>query len=131
MKTIKNRLEPRSSCPLAGALDLIGDKWSLVILRDIISGKHKYREFQKSPERIPTNILANRLNRLVGAGIIMKHPYQERPMRYAYSLTRKGADLLPLIQQAARWGQKYLHDCDRPPDWFFAAKPEDLVGKAQ
>jgi DNA-binding HxlR family transcriptional regulator len=119
----------RSSCPLTGMLELLGDKWSLVILRDIMAGKHKYREFQASPEGIPTNILASRLNRLLEEGVITKKPYQQRPVRYAYYLTRKGADLLPVIQQAAYWGLRYIPGCESPPEWFFKDTPDDLMAK--
>jgi len=125
----KNSKAHRSTCPLAGMLELLGDKWSLVILRDIIADKHKYREFEASPEGIPTNILARRLNRLVEGGIITKQPYQERPVRYAYYLTRKGADLLPVIQQAAHWGLRYIPGCESPPEWFFKATQDDLMAK--
>lgn len=117
----------RSGCPLAGTLDLVGDKWSLVILRDIMAGKHKFSELQEAPEGIPTNILSARLNRLVGEGILVKRPYQERPARYAYVLTKKGADLLPLIQEAARWGQKYLPERSPVPEWFMNAEPETVM----
>ncbi|MFB6259539.1 MAG: winged helix-turn-helix transcriptional regulator [Thiohalorhabdaceae bacterium] len=117
----------RSGCPLAGTLDLVGDKWSLVILRDIMAGKHKFSELQEAPEGIPTNILSARLNRLVCEDILAKRPYQERPARYAYVLTEKGADLLPLIQEAARWGQKYLPGRTPVPEWFMRADPETVM----
>ncbi|MDD3518083.1 MAG: helix-turn-helix domain-containing protein [Chromatiales bacterium] len=131
MKRDKPSAAHRSRCPLTAALDLIGDKWTLVILRDVMEGKHRYGEIQASPENIPTNILSNRLRRLVEEGIIEKHAYQERPLRHAYTLTQKGADLLPVLQQAARWGQKYVSNCDTPPDWFFRAKPKDVLGRQQ
>ncbi|WP_036243485.1 winged helix-turn-helix transcriptional regulator [Methylobacter luteus] len=116
----------RSQCPVAGSLDLLGDKWSLVIVRDLMIRKRRYKDFQDSPEGIPTNILANRLRKLEEDGIIKKHPYQERPVRYEYSLTRKGADLLPVLQQLALWGHKHIPESWSPPDWFLNAKPGDL-----
>ena len=119
----------RSPCPLSKALDLIGDKWSLVIVRDMCMGKKRYGDFQNSPEGIPTNILANRLRQLDTNGIIEKKAYQEKPVRYEYSLTAKGADLLPVLQQLVSWVQKYDPDCWTPPDRFFEAKPEDLLGQ--
>jgi len=69
----------RSRCPLASALDLLGDKWTLIIVRDMIAGKRRYGEFLSSPERIPSNILAGRLRRLDDAGIVDKRLYQEKP----------------------------------------------------
>ncbi|WP_434111329.1 winged helix-turn-helix transcriptional regulator [Methylocaldum sp. GT1TLB] len=116
----------RSQCPVAASLDLLGDKWSLVIVRDLMIGKRKYKDFQDSPESIPTNILANRLRKLEGDGIIEKRPYQEKPVRYEYALTRKGADLLPVLQQLALWGHKHIQGSWSPPDWFLNAKPGDL-----
>lgn len=116
----------RSQCPVAASLDLLGDKWSLVIVRDLMVCKRKYKDFQHSPEGIPTNILANRLRKLEGDGIIEKRPYQEKPIRYEYALTRKGADLLPVLQQLALWGHKHIPGSWSPPDWFLNAKPGDL-----
>jgi DNA-binding HxlR family transcriptional regulator len=119
----------RSECPLSIALELIGDKWSLVIVRDLCMGKSKYGDFQSSPEHIPTNILANRLRELEANGIIIKQPYQDKPVRYAYFLTEKGADLLPVLQQLVVWAQKYVPDCLTPPTGFFAMTPHDLLVK--
>lgn len=117
----------RSKCPLSLALDLIGDKWSLVIVRDMCLGKSKYCDFQHSPEGIPTNILANRLRRLEDTGIITKTQYQEKPLRHEYFLTTKGADLLPVLQQLILWTQKHIPDCWTLPDSFFTTKPEDIL----
>jgi len=71
----------------------VGDKWSLLVVRDLLHGKRTYGELVNSPERIPTNILAERLNRLESAGIIVSTPYQQHPKRYAYTLTPKGSAL--------------------------------------
>lgn len=98
----------RSPCPITNALDLLGDKWTLVVIRDLFLGKHTYGEFQTSPEGIPTNILAERLKRLLDSGIISKEAYQERPVRYAYSLTKKGTALAPVVEEIANWGLKYI-----------------------
>ncbi|HEY9110916.1 MAG TPA: helix-turn-helix domain-containing protein, partial [Rhodanobacteraceae bacterium] len=80
----------RSPCAVANSLDLVGDKWSLLVVRDLFYGKRTYGELADSPEHIPTNILADRLKRLEAAGIISSTPYQQRPVRYAYALTPKG-----------------------------------------
>ena len=94
----------RSPCPVTNTLDILGDKWTLLVVRDLFLGKRLYREFTESPEGIPTNILADRLKRLEAAGIIRKEPYQERPVRYAYALTGMGEDLLPVLAEGAGAG---------------------------
>ena len=93
VRTRQVAIKQRSSCAVASTLDLVGDKWSLLVIRDLLHGKHTYGEILQSPEGIPTNILADRLVRLEHAGIIASEAYQERPVRYAYSLTPKGRDL--------------------------------------
>ena len=98
----------RSSCPVSCSLDLLGDKWTLLVVRDLLLGKTTYTEFQKSPEGIPTNILAERLKRLQAAGIVEKSRYQERPVRHAYRLTEKGRDLRPVLSALIDWGNKYI-----------------------
>jgi len=108
-KTIKNSDScNRSKCPVSCVLDLLGDKWTLLLVRDLLLGKGTYTEFQQSPEGIPTNILAERLKRLLAAGIIEKLPYQERPVRYRYQLTRKGSDLYPVLSAMIDWGNRYV-----------------------
>ena len=98
----------RSPCPVACSLDLLGDKWTLLVVRDLLLGKTTYTEFQQSPEGIPTNILAERLKRLLAAGIVEKSPYQERPVRYAYHLTEKGRDLGPVLSALVDWGNRHI-----------------------
>jgi len=98
----------RSKCPVSCVLDLLGDKWTLLLVRDLLLGKGTYTEFQQSPEGIPTNILAERLKRLRAAGIIERLPYQQRPVRYRYQLTRKGSDLYPVLSAMIDWGNSYV-----------------------
>ena len=98
----------RSACAIANSLDIVGDKWSLLVVRDLMHGKRTYGELVNSPERIPTNILADRLKRLESAGIITSTPYQQRPMRYAYSLTPKGSALGEVLLAFVRWGKQHL-----------------------
>ena len=98
----------RSKCPVSCVLDLLGDKWTLLLVRDLLLGKGTFTEFQQSPEGIPTNILAERLKRLLAAGIIGKLPYQKRPVRYRYQLTRKGSDLYPVLSAMIDWGNRYV-----------------------
>ena len=98
----------RSVCPVANFLDVVGDKWSLLVVRDLIRGNETYNELLDSPERIPTNILAERLKRLEKAGIITKAPYQQRPVRYSYTLTKRGRDLGDILLALVRWGKRHL-----------------------
>ena len=98
----------RSLCPIANLLDVVGDKWSLLVIRDLLHGKSTYGELVDSPERIPTNLLADRLKRLEQAGIIASAAYQERPVRYAYTLTDKGQALGDVLRAMVDWGKRYV-----------------------
>lgn len=105
----------RSRCPIANTLDLVGDKWTLLIVRDLLFfGKGQYCEFSASPEGIPSNILADRLKRLQRAGLVTKTPYQQRPVRYAYALTPTGADLKSVLLALIEWGNRHIAGSYRP-----------------
>jgi DNA-binding HxlR family transcriptional regulator len=106
----------RSACPVAGALDLIGDKWTLLVVRDLLRGKRRYGDLAASSEHIPTNILADRLRKLERAGLVEKVRYSERPPRYEYRLTTQGRDLQPAIRSLAAWGLRYVSGTRVPPD---------------
>ncbi len=97
----------RSCCPIACALDQLGDKWTLLIIRDLLLGKKRYQELVTSPERIATNILADRLKKLEAAGIVAQQAYQQKPLRYEYRLTKKGEDLRPVLEALVEWGKIY------------------------
>jgi len=97
----------RSCCPVACALDQLGDKWTLLIIRDLLLGKKRYQEFLASPERIATNILADRLKKLEAKGFVVQRAYQQNPVRYEYALSKKGEDLGPVLQALAAWGKAY------------------------
>jgi DNA-binding HxlR family transcriptional regulator len=99
---------PRSPCAVACTLDLVGDKWSLLVVRDLLRGKVTYGELQNSLEGIPTNILADRLKKLEQARLIAKSAYQEHPVRYAYGLTEKGKALSDVLLALVRWGKKHI-----------------------
>lgn len=99
---------PRSPCAVACTLDLVGDKWSLLVVRDLLRGSTTYGELQESFEGIPTNILADRLRKLEEAGLVAKSVYQERPVRYAYALTEKGKALSGVLLAIVRWGKKHI-----------------------
>lgn len=98
----------RSACAIANSLDIVGDKWSLLVVRDLLHGKHTYGELADSPEGIPTNILADRLKRLEAAGIIVSAPYQQHPVRYSYALTPKGRALGDVLLAFVRWGKEHI-----------------------
>jgi DNA-binding HxlR family transcriptional regulator len=98
----------RSPCPIASALDVVGDKWSLLVVRDMLRGKQTYSDLQASPERIPTNLLADRLERLQRAGLISRSAYQRRPVRYNYALTDKGKALGDVLKAYVQWGKQFI-----------------------
>ena len=105
-----NTVKPfaRSACAIANSLDILGDKWSLLVVRDLLHGKLTYGELALSPERIPTNILADRLKRLESAGIVTSTPYQQRPVRYSYALTSKGSALGEVLLAFVHWGKQHI-----------------------
>ncbi|RJQ47614.1 MAG: transcriptional regulator [Gaiellales bacterium] len=97
-----------SGCPIAFTLDLIGDKWSLLIIRDMVfHGKRSYGAFLESPEKIATNILADRLARLEATGIVAKALDPAHKKKFVYTLTSKGLDLVPMVLEIVLWGAKY------------------------
>ncbi len=98
----------RSCCPVACTLDLIGDKWTLLVVRDLLLGRTHFREFMASPEGIATNILADRLNRLVEAGLAERIPSDEQAGREAYQLTDRGKSLTPVVKAIVKWGEENI-----------------------
>jgi DNA-binding HxlR family transcriptional regulator len=114
---------PRSGCPIATTLDLVGDRWTLVLLRDMLNGKTKFSEFLTSPERITTNVLADRLLKMEAAGLVKKRPYQTRPERFAYALTPKGRALHPVVREMCRWANAHVPGTWTPPDSFMRDQP--------
>ena len=104
-----NASQPRRSpCPIACTLDIIGDKWTLLVVRDLVLGRRHFREFSASPEKIATNILTDRLNRLCGHELVERYPSPEQPGRDAYRLTKKGKSLGKVVKTLAEWGLKNL-----------------------
>ena len=103
------KIKKRSDCPISSALDIVGDKWSLLIIRDIaLSGKNTYNEFLKSGEKIATNVLADRLSMLEMAGILVKEEHPESKAKIFYRLSKQGIDLLPVLVEIILWSDKYL-----------------------
>ncbi len=104
----------RSDCPISCSLDVFGDKWSLLIIRDImLRGKMSYSEFLESEERIATNILVNRLKVLEEENILSKKVSPTNKSKFLYNLTPKGVDLLPIVIEIMDWGAKYNENCPR------------------
>ncbi len=115
-KTATKQQNQRSPCPIANTLDILGDKWTLLIVRDMLrNGKKRYGDFLKSKEGIRTNILADRLRRLEEHDIIERKQYRHNPVRFEYHLTQKGHDLEQLVNAALAWGLKHLPNVMLPP----------------
>ena len=107
MSTKNKELNRRSPCPVACSLDLFGDRWTLLVIRDLMLGRSRFKDFTSSPEGIPTNILSDRLERLVGSGVIKRVPTQEGSKRMGYSLTAKGEALRPIMVAIKDWGLEW------------------------
>lgn len=98
----------RSYCPVARTLDLIGDRWTLLVVRDLLLGMTRYEEFLDRPEKIATNVLAERLKRLEEMGYVARRRYGEHARRFEYHLTVRGETLRPLVQGIVAWGLEYI-----------------------
>lgn len=111
--------ERRSDCPINFSLETFGDRWSLLIVRDIVYfGKRTYGDFLDSDERIATNILADRLARLEGEGILIKRPHDSDRRKEVYALTDKGLDLIPILLEMANFGARHDPQTGAPPIWI-------------
>lgn len=98
----------RSPCPVVFALDLLGDRWTLLVIRDLLLKNRKYyQEFLDAGEGISTNILADRLQRLVEGGLVTKSPDPEHGKRFVYRLTARGKDLTPLMLELIGWSHRH------------------------
>src|ERR1051325_6543094 len=100
------------NCSIARALEIVGERWTLLIVRDVYLGKRRFDELQESLG-IARNVLTDRLNRLVEQGIVAREPYRERPARHEYRLTSKGLELVVALTALRQWGDKHLSD--KPP----------------
>ena len=107
-----NRDYEGQNCSIARALEVVGERWTLLILRDVVLGLHRFDQLQESLG-IARNVLANRLNRLVDEGVLERVLYSERPERYEYQLTKKGLDLNIALTALRQWGDDYLSE--KPP----------------
>ena len=115
MPVSKKPVARRSGCPLNAALELFGDPWSLLIVRDLMfKCRNTFAEFMKGGERIATNILSDRLRRLEEAGIIIRKDHPSDGRKQVYELTAKGLDLAPVLVEMIVWGDRY-HQTEAPP----------------
>ena len=115
------------SCSIARALDIVGEWWTLLILRDVFMGVRRFEAIQ-ADLGIARNVLSDRLTTLVGSGVLVRRRYQDHPERYEYVLTDMGRDLVPVLMELMRWGDRWLspdgapmvlvhRDCGQPVEW--------------
>lgn len=109
----KNPIGWRSRCPVARTLDLVGDRWTLLVVRDLVRGKKHFDEFLRSPEGIASNILAQRLNLLVEAGLVSREKDEADRRRQVYALTESGENLRRLLHFVAGWGMRQFPGSER------------------
>lgn len=101
--------EFRSACSIARTLEIVGDKWTLLIVRDLMwHGRTRFQELQNAAEHVPTNILSDRLKRLTAWGLVRRDAYQDNPVRYEYALTEAGKSLEPVLLAIMTWGHERL-----------------------
>jgi len=101
-------------CSIARTLAVVGEAWTPLVLRDVMFGLTRFDEIQRDLG-IATNVLTDRLNTLVDAGLLTRTPYQVKPLRHRYQLTESGADLLPVLLAMIRWGDRWADDGQGPP----------------
>lgn len=127
----KRSKQTDSKCPITFALDIFGDKWSLIIIRDMFfKGKRHYGEFLVSAEKISTNILANRLSKLEAEGLITKTRDPDHAAKNIYLLTDKGKALLPLMLEMVVWSSQYDPQ-PNAPDNIIAGAPAHLLQRTR
>jgi DNA-binding HxlR family transcriptional regulator len=105
---------PGQTCSIAKALELVGERWTLLLVRDVMTGHRRFDELQKSLG-VARNVLSARLQRMVEEDILERRPYQESPERYEYFLTEKGLDLWPALVALLGWGDRHTDYPDGPP----------------
>lgn len=105
-KSVSDQIESKVGC-IASAMEIVGNKWTALILRDLFSGPKRFCELERSVGNINPRTLSQRLDDLEAHGIITRQSFAEVPPRCEYTLTKKGEDLLPILKQMAAWGKKY------------------------
>lgn len=122
----------RSACPIAFGLDLFGDQWTLLIVRDLFFGADRtFQSFLRSPERIATNVLADRLDRLEAAGLVTRVADREDRRRGRFYLTERGFELYPVLLELIKWGGKHAPNSPATParvKRLFATRAETIAG---
>ncbi|MCP3853812.1 MAG: helix-turn-helix transcriptional regulator [Actinomycetia bacterium] len=113
MGTDAKLIDETASCSIARTLDIIGDRWTLLILRNVFRGVRRFTLIQEDLG-VARNLLSDRLSRLVDAGVLEKVPYQDRPVRHEYRLTPKGVELSPALVALMKWGDDW-YNADGPP----------------
>jgi DNA-binding HxlR family transcriptional regulator len=122
---MKRKVKRRSDCPISFALDIFGDKWSLLIIRDLMfKNKKTYGEFLLSEEKIATNILADRLEKLECAGLVKSKIDPDKKSRYNYELTAKGADLVPVLLEIVLWSATHDKKTAAPKEFVDRIKTD-------
>ncbi|SFR31581.1 transcriptional regulator, HxlR family [Yoonia tamlensis] len=114
--------EHRSPCPISSFLDLWGDRWTLIIIRDMLVGKRRFSDLEAGNEHVPPSILADRMKKLIALGVAERVQYQDKPPRYEYHLTAKGTALRPVLIAMGDWSEEHLPDRWHTPDWFRAGR---------
>src|SRR3982750_2900490 len=125
-------------CSIAAALTVLGEKWSLLVVRELALGVHRFDQIQRNTGA-PRDILTNRLRRLEDAGVVEKRPYQERPLRNSYHLTESGNELRPILLTLSQWGERWttqvnavdwVHTCGEGVDVVHTGKAcgDDVTG---
>lgn len=126
------RTDQRSTCPISTALEIIGDRWTLLVVRDLMfAGKRHFREFLQSEEAIASNVLASRLATLVENGIVTREGDPSHAQKAIYSLTEKGLELLPVVVAMSAWTQKHHPDTRRPEAAELVALTPRAMAKLQ
>ena len=110
------RYESQPNCPIAKTLDIVGERWSILILRDLTMGIGRFKEILRSLDGIPSNLLSKRLQRFEEQGIVERSFYSQHPPRAEYTLTAKGRKLVPLLRDLAEWGYQFELDQDQRRD---------------
>ena len=125
IEKVQRTYKTQDGCPVAGTLDVIGDRWTILVLRDLLIGRAaKFKELLESLQGISPNLLAQRLKRLENQGIVERFFYSDHPPRAEYCLTEKGKELIPVLRAIAEWGYKYELDDEK------RARPRVLQGLA-
>ena len=100
------------TCPIARTLDIIGDRWTLLIVRDLFMGKTRYKEFMASSQGLPSKLLSDRLKKLEHHNLVERVVYSQHPLRAEYRLTDEGRSLAPVIEEIVRWGLDHCFEDD-------------------